>query len=126
MEIEPLANGGAVAKPRSNDLSLFTATDIQPSPHPQPHSHPHPHLHPPSQSHPSNSAASSAALAEHRHVGCWSDSELVARILDGVADGVAAHDASGQLLFINDAGARMCGYECATSAMAAPPNDFLS
>ena len=44
----------------------------------------------------------------------WSDSELLARILDGVADGIAAHDASGQLIFINDAGARMCGYESAS------------
>src|SRR5215475_13429295 len=118
MEIKPLANGGAVAKPRTNDLSRLTATDL----HPSPPTHPNPQYHP----HSDNSAGSSAALAEQRHAGCWSDSELVARILDGVADGVAAHDASGQLLFINDAGARMCGYECATSAMAAPPHDFLS
>ncbi|HKW11530.1 MAG TPA: PAS domain-containing protein, partial [Gemmatimonadaceae bacterium] len=74
---------------------------------------------------PSNPAGSSAAFAERRQ-SAWSDSELVARILDGVADGIAAHDASGQLLFINDAGARMCGYDCATSALTAPPNDFLS
>jgi PAS domain-containing protein len=61
-----------------------------------------------------------------RHPGCWSDSELLARILDGVADGIAAHDASGQLLFINDAGARMCGYDSAASALAAPQGDFLA
>jgi PAS domain-containing protein len=56
----------------------------------------------------------------------WSGSELLASILDGVADGIAAHDASGQLLFINDAGARMCGYDCAASALSAPMGDFLS
>jgi len=121
MEIEPLANGGAVPTPRSSDLSLLTATDLHPPSQPYTPSQP-----PFPQSGPSNSARSSAAFAERRQSGCWSDSELVARILDGVADGVAAHDASGQLLFINDAGARICGYECATSALTAPPNDFLS
>lgn len=54
----------------------------------------------------------------------WAGSELLASILDGVADGIAAHDASGQLIFINDAGARMCGYSCAASALSAPPEDF--
>jgi PAS domain-containing protein len=116
MEIEPLANGGAVPTPRTNDLSLLTATDLHPTPRPYgPHS----------QYNPSNSAGTSAALAGQCQ-SAWSDSELVARILDGVADGIAAHDASGQLLFINDAGARLCGYECATSALSAPPKDFLS
>ena len=56
----------------------------------------------------------------------WSGSELLASILDGVADGIAAHDASGQLIFINDAGARMCGYNCAAAALSAPPGDFLT
>jgi PAS domain-containing protein len=64
-------------------------------------------------------------FANQRHPGSWSDSELLARILDGVADGIAAHDASGQLLFINDAGARMCGYESSSAALLAPPGDFL-
>jgi PAS domain-containing protein len=59
-----------------------------------------------------------------RHPAAWSSSELLASILDGVADGIAAHDASGQLLFINDAGARMCGYPDAGAALAAPPGDF--
>jgi PAS domain-containing protein len=58
--------------------------------------------------------------------GAWSGSELLASILDGVADGIAAHDASGQLLFINDAGARMCGYDAASAALAAPTGDFLT
>ena len=62
--------------------------------------------------------------AEMRHPAAWSSSELLASILDGVADGIAAHDASGQLLFMNDAGARMCGYPNAAEALAAPPSDF--
>ena len=69
--------------------------------------------------------ASDAAYADARHPGSWSGSELLARILDGVADGIAAHDASGQLLFINDAGARMCGYDSAPTALAVPPADFF-
>ena len=58
--------------------------------------------------------------------GAWSGSELLASILDGVADGIAAHDASGQLLFINDAGARMCGYDSSSAALSAPVGDFQS
>ncbi|HKN69383.1 MAG TPA: PAS domain-containing protein [Gemmatimonadaceae bacterium] len=69
--------------------------------------------------------ASDAAYADVRHPGSWSGSELLARILDGVADGIAAHDASGQLLFINDAGARMCGYDSATAALGVPSGDFF-
>lgn len=69
--------------------------------------------------------ASDAAYADVRHPGSWSGSELLARILDGVADGIAAHDASGQLLFINDAGARMCGYDSATTALGVHPGDFF-
>lgn len=65
-------------------------------------------------------------LADVTHPGMWSGSELLARILDGVADGIAAHDASGQLIFINDAGARMCGYESASLALTMPPSDFLA
>jgi PAS domain-containing protein len=65
-------------------------------------------------------------LTDRRHPSSWSDSELLARILDGVADGIAAHDASGQLLFINDAGARMCGYESPAAALMAPPSDFFT
>ena len=67
---------------------------------------------------------SDAAYADVRHPGSWSGSELLARILDGVADGIAAHDASGQLLFINDAGARMCGYDSAPAALAVSSGDF--
>src|SRR5215471_20205020 len=63
---------------------------------------------------------------DQRHPSSWSDSELLARILDGVADGIAAHDASGRLLFINDAGARMCGYESPTAALMAPASDFFT
>jgi PAS domain-containing protein len=66
------------------------------------------------------------ALADVTHPGTWSGSELLAKILDGVADGIAAHDASGQLIFINDAGARMCGYENAAAALAAQSGDFLT
>jgi PAS domain-containing protein len=65
------------------------------------------------------------ALADVTHPGTWSGSELLAKILDGVADGIAAHDASGQLIFINDAGARMCGYESAAVALSVPSADFL-
>ena len=64
-------------------------------------------------------------FTDQRHPGSWSDSELLARILDGVADGIAAHDASARLLFINDAGARMCGYESPAAALMAPSSDFF-
>ena len=63
-------------------------------------------------------------FTDQHHPSSWSDSELLARVLDGVADGIAAHDASGQLLFINDAGARMCGYDSPAAALMAPPSDF--
>src|SRR3954468_15705712 len=69
--------------------------------------------------------SSDAAYADVRHPGSWSGSELLARILDGVADGIAAHDASGQLLFINDAGARMCGYDGNRAALGVPSGDFF-
>lgn len=68
---------------------------------------------------------SDIAYSDLPHPGSWSGSELLAKILDGVADGIAAHDASGQLLFINDAGARMCGYDCPTTAIGAAPGDFF-
>lgn len=68
--------------------------------------------------------ASDLPLADVRHPAAWSSSDLLASILDGVADGIAAHDASGQLLFMNDAGARICGYANAGEALAAPPEDF--
>lgn len=75
-----------------------------------------------------NGIANDLALpfTDQRHPGSWSDSELLAKILDGVADGIAAHDASGRLLFINDAGARMCGYESPAAALMAPPSDFFT
>jgi PAS domain-containing protein len=69
--------------------------------------------------------AMEVGYADLRHPGTWSGSELLARILDGVADGIAAHDASGHLIFINDAGARMCGYDSATVALSAPSGDFF-
>ena len=72
-----------------------------------------------------HSMTGDVAFTDTRHPAAWSASELLASILDGVADGIAAHDASGQLLFINDAGARMCGYEGAGEALAAPAGDFL-
>jgi PAS domain-containing protein len=74
----------------------------------------------------STQARMNDVLADVTHPGMWSGSELLAKILDGVADGIAAHDASGQLIFINDAGARMCGYESASAALSAPPADFLA
>jgi PAS domain-containing protein len=74
---------------------------------------------------PGAKRASDLTIADTRHPAAWSSSELLASILDSVADGIAAHDASGQLLFINDAGARMCGYANAGAALAAPPDDFL-
>jgi PAS domain-containing protein len=73
---------------------------------------------------PAAARASEYTTAESPHPAAWSSSELLASILDGVADGIAAHDASGQLLFINDAGARMCGYQNAAAALSAPPADF--
>jgi PAS domain-containing protein len=74
--------------------------------------------------HTSATRASDLSVASMRHPAAWSSSDLLASILDGVADGIAAHDASGQLLFMNDAGARMCGYANAGEALAAPPDDF--
>src|SRR5207237_3576237 len=74
---------------------------------------------------PTHQRPGNLAFTDTRPPGSWSASELLASILDGVADGIAAHDASGQLLFINDAGARMCGYEGAAEALAAPAGDFL-
>lgn len=68
--------------------------------------------------------ASELSLADVRHPAAWSSSELLASILDGVADGIAAHDASGQLLFMNDAAARICGYANAAEALGAPAGDF--
>ena len=73
-----------------------------------------------------NDVALAPPFSDQRHPGSWSDSELLAKILDGVADGIAAHDASGQLLFINGAGARMCGYDSADAALGAPTGDFLT
>jgi PAS domain-containing protein len=69
--------------------------------------------------------SSDVAISDTRHLGAWSSSDLLVSILDGVADGIAAHDASGQLLFINHAGARMCGYAGSGEALAAPAGDFL-
>ena len=81
--------------------------------------------------HQTNGAAppprtSDSPYADVRHPSSWTGSDLLAKILDNVADGIAAHDASGHLIFINDAGARMCGYESAASAIAAPQGDFLT
>ena len=81
--------------------------------------------------HQTNGAASpprtsDVPYADVRHPSAWTGSDLLAKILDNVADGIAAHDASGHLIFINDAGARMCGYDNAASAIAAPPGDFLN
>ena len=81
--------------------------------------------------HQTNGAAapprtSDVPYADVRHPSAWTGSDLLAKILDNVADGIAAHDASGHLIFINDAGARMCGYDNAASATAAPPGDFLN
>lgn len=81
---------------------------------------------PPRVSEPQPTSTPHPPLIDQRHPGSWSDSELLAKILDGVADGIAAHDASGQLLFINDAGARMCGYDNAATALSAPVGDFLT
>lgn len=81
--------------------------------------------------HQTNGAAlppriSDSPYADVRHPSAWTGSDLLAKILDNVADGIAAHDASGHLIFINDAGARMCGYDTAASAIGAPPGDFLN
>ena len=75
-----------------------------------------------------NGLASDLAVpfTDQRHPSSWPDSELLARILDGVTDGIAAHDASGRLLFINEAGARLCGYENPAAALMAPASDFFA
>jgi PAS domain S-box-containing protein len=57
-------------------------------------------------------------LSEERY---RQQSEQLGIILAGVADGVTAQDASGALLYANDAAARTCGYATAAALLAAPP-----
>ena len=42
-------------------------------------------------------------------------------VLRGVVDGVTVLDATGRMIYANDAAARMCGYPDAESLVAAPP-----
>jgi PAS domain S-box-containing protein len=53
-------------------------------------------------------------------------SEQLAIILAGVADGITAHDADGKLLYANDAAARACAYPDAASLLAAPPGEVVT
>src|SRR5688572_11329004 len=52
-------------------------------------------------------------------------SEQLAIILEGVADGITAQRPDGRLLYANDAAARVCGYASAQALMAAEPQDLL-
>ena len=47
-------------------------------------------------------------------------------MLRGVVDGVTVLDATGRMIYANDAAARMCGYPDAESLVAAPPGGVLS
>jgi PAS domain S-box-containing protein len=52
-------------------------------------------------------------------------SEQLAIILEGVADGVTAQRPDGSLLYANDAAARSCGYESAEALLRARPTEIL-
>jgi PAS domain S-box-containing protein len=52
-------------------------------------------------------------------------SEQLAIILEGVADGITAQRPDGQLLYANDAAAHSCGYESAEALIRASPTDIL-
>ncbi|MDQ3855957.1 MAG: PAS domain S-box protein, partial [Chloroflexota bacterium] len=46
-------------------------------------------------------------------------------ILEGVADGITVQDASGRLVYANDAGARVLGYESAEALLSSPITQVL-
>src|SRR5688572_8855143 len=52
-------------------------------------------------------------------------SEQLAIILEGVADGITAQRPDGSLLYANDAAAHLCGYPSAQALMSAPPSEVL-
>jgi PAS domain S-box-containing protein len=47
-------------------------------------------------------------------------------VLEGVAEGITAQDASGRLVFANDAAARICGFESADAFMNAPAAEVFA
>src|SRR5690348_15915738 len=49
----------------------------------------------------------------------WSRERLAA-ILDGVSDGITVQDATGRLLYANEAAARAIGYPTVAALLAAP------
>jgi len=46
-------------------------------------------------------------------------------ILRSIAEGVTAQNATGTLVFANDAAARMCGFDTAAAMLTAPPGEIL-
>ena len=53
-------------------------------------------------------------------------SEQLGIVLAGIAEGVTAQDASGRLLYANDAAARLCGFPDARALLDAPPEQLLA
>jgi PAS domain S-box-containing protein len=65
--------------------------------------------------------ASEAAQAELR-----ASRDQLAAILAGVAEGITVQDAQGQLVYANDAAARLCGFASVVELLAVPPREILS
>jgi signal transduction histidine kinase/putative methionine-R-sulfoxide reductase with GAF domain len=61
--------------------------------------------------------SSTSALAESR--------ELFEAVLRNLHDGIAVTNATGELIYVNEAAARLCGYSSAEEMRAAPPGAAL-
>ncbi len=66
-------------------------------------------------------AAAEAAAAELR-----ASRDQLAAILQGVADGITVVDASGRMLYANDAAALLCGFATAAELLDAPTPEVLA
>ncbi len=66
--------------------------------------------------------ARSAVAAGERYQTVLASADLV---LSGLADGVTVQDAQGQLLYVNDAAARICGFADAETMLAMPPGEIF-
>jgi PAS domain S-box-containing protein len=71
-----------------------------------------------SMTNPPSDATSSAGKAG----APWAQFEL---LVDHLADGVTVQDAAGRLVYANDTGARLSGYESPAKLLAAPVGDYL-
>jgi signal transduction histidine kinase len=61
-----------------------------------------------------------AEIAKYRDLLASADT-----ILRGVADGVTIQDAVGRLLYVNDVGARLCGFPDAATMLATPSHEIV-